>query len=76
LYSNWFGKGKTLREAFFSDMQLDMSNPAVEVEFQKHESWKKKAQLRSTPTILVNGYKLSESYKVEDLKYFTGINLA
>jgi len=28
-------------------------------------------QLRATPTILVNGYKLPENYKIEDLRYFT-----
>ena len=30
----------------------------IEVELQKHESWQEKTQLRATPTILVNGYKL------------------
>jgi protein-disulfide isomerase len=48
-----------------------MTNPAIEVEFQKHESWKEKTHLRATPTILVNGYKLPDNYKIEDLRYFT-----
>ena len=74
LYSNWFERGKALKEAFFDDLQLDMSNPAIEIEFQKHESWKSKTQLRATPTILVNGYKLPENYKIEDLRYFTEFN--
>ena len=26
--------------------------------------------MRATPTILVNGYQLPESYKIEDLRYF------
>ena len=47
-----------------------MTNPAIEVEFQKHQSWKGKTQLRATPTILVNGYKLPDNYKIEDLRYF------
>ena len=75
LYTDWFAKGKTLKEAFFKDLHLDMSYPAFEVEFQKHESWKKKTQLRATPTILVNGYKLPENYKIEDLCYFTEFDL-
>jgi len=71
LYSEWFEKGKALKEEFFKSLQLDMTNPAIEVEFQKHQSWKEKTQLRATPTIIVNGYKLPENYKIEDLRHFT-----
>ena len=53
IYTEWFEKGKALKEAFFHDLNLDMTNPAIEVEFQKHESWKAKTQLRATPTIIV-----------------------
>ena len=70
LLSDWFTKGKILREVFFEKLQLDMTNPAVEVEFQKHEVWKEKTQIRTTPTILVNWYKLPENYKIEDLRNF------
>jgi len=62
-----------LKEAFFDDLLLEMKNPEIEVEFQKHESWKVKSQLRATPTILVNGYKLPDNYKIEDLRYFEKI---
>jgi len=77
LYTEWFAGGKTQKEAFFNDLQLDMTNPAIEVEFQMHESWKEKTQLRGTPTIIVNGYKLPDNYKIEDLQYFTefGVNI-
>ena len=71
LYSDWYAKGKDMKEGFFSELQLDMTNPAIEIEFQKHEAWKEKTQLRATPMILVNGYKLPDSYKIEDLRYFT-----
>ena len=42
----WFEKGKLLREAFFQDMQLDLNDPEVETEFQRHATWKEKTQLR------------------------------
>ena len=74
LYSAWFERGKALQEALFNDLQLDMSNPAIELEFQKHKSWKEKTQLRATPTVIVNGYKLPENYRIEDLRYFTEFN--
>ena len=71
LYTTWFAGGKIQKEAFFNNLQLDMTIPAIEAEFQKHESWKEKTKLRATPTILVNGYKLPDNYKIEDLRYFT-----
>jgi protein-disulfide isomerase len=52
-----------------------MDNPAIEAEFQEHENWKAKTQLRATPTILVNGYKLPDNYKIEDLRYFTDVEI-
>jgi len=75
IMADWFDKGKTMKEAFFNDFQLDITNPAIEAEFQKHEAWKEKTQLRATPTILVNGYKLPDNYKIEDLRYFTELEI-
>jgi hypothetical protein len=74
IIGDWFEKGKPLREAFFNDLRLETTNLDVEAEFQKHESWKAKTQLRATPTILVNGYKLPDNYKIEDLRHFTEFN--
>jgi protein-disulfide isomerase len=54
-------------------LDLDINNPDIETEFQKHEAWKEKTQLRATPTVLVNGYKLPDNYKIEDLRYFTNV---
>jgi protein-disulfide isomerase len=45
-----------------------MNNPTIETEFQKHEAWKEKTQLRATPTILVNGYQLPGF--LNNLNYF------
>ena len=56
-------------------MGLDIENQEVEAEFQKHEAWKQKTQISATPTVLVNGYKLPESYKIEDLRYFTDLDV-
>jgi len=50
-------------------------NPAIEAEFQKHESWKEKTQLRATPMILVAGYKLPDHYKIEDLRYYERLKI-
>ncbi|MDR2968314.1 MAG: thioredoxin domain-containing protein [Tannerellaceae bacterium] len=74
ILDEWFDQGKTLRERFFENLQPDMDNPAIEAEFHRHESWIEKTQLRATPTIFVNGYKLPDNYKIEDLRYFTEFN--
>jgi len=76
IIADWFERGKPLKEEFFKDLQLDINNPEVEAEFQKHEAWKAKTQLRATPTILVHGYKLPDNYKIEDLRYFTNSVIA
>ena len=75
IFSDWFEKGKELKDDFFKDRDLDMDNPAIEIEFQKHEAWREKSQLRATPTVLVNGYQLPDIYKIEDLQNFTEFNV-
>jgi len=75
VFNDWFEEGNVLQDDYFSNLSLNMGNPEIEVEFQKHEAWKNKTQLRETPTVLVNGYQLPESYKVEDLRYFADLEL-
>jgi protein-disulfide isomerase len=36
---------------------------------QKQKAWCKMAEITSTPTILVNGYKLPKQYQLDDIKY-------
>jgi len=75
IISTWFIKGKNDRENFFNLYNVDSNAQEVLAEFEKHEEWQNKSGLIVTPTILVNGYKLPDNYKIEDLKYFTRINL-
>lgn len=71
IYSEWFSRGKSTKEDFFQIYETDILNKKVVLEFEKHESWKMQTGLRSTPTILVNGYKLPDNYKIEDLRFFS-----
>ena len=71
IFSDWFENGTALRDDYYKDWCLDIEAPEVEAEFQRHEAWRKKSQIRATPTVLVNGYKLPENYKIEDLQYMT-----
>lgn len=75
ILKDWFEQGKALKDDYFKEFSLDMENPEIEVEFQKHEDWKQKTHLRSTPTIIVNGYQLPDIFKIEDLRFFTDLDL-
>ena len=75
IFDDWFENGKELRNEYFNSLTLNMENPEIEVEFEKHDAWKNKNQLRGTPTVLINGYQLPESYKIEDLRYFIDLEL-
>ena len=75
IFKDWFEKGKHLRDDYFNNLSLKIDNQEIISEFEKHEVWGKKTQLKGTPTVLVNGYQLPESYKIEDLRYFTSIEL-
>jgi len=75
IFTDWFEKGKELKDDYFKEMNFKTDHPEIEAEFQKHEMWRKKTQIGATPTILVNGYHLSEIYKIEDLQCFTEFGL-
>lgn len=75
IFSEWFEGGKEQLDDFFKDLSLDIDNPQVAVEFQKHEFWRKKNHIQAVPSVLLNGYLLPGSYRVEDLQYFTEINI-
>ena len=74
VFHDWFEKGVALQDNYFKN-PLNIEKPEIEAEFLKHEEWKQNNQMRATPTVLVNGYQLPESYKVEDLQYFTTLDL-
>lgn len=74
IYEEWFHEGQANREEFFQQYNCPQDEK-TEAEFLRHKQWKEESQLSATPTILVNGYKLPDNYKIEDLKYFTNLNI-
>ncbi|MDD4438441.1 MAG: hypothetical protein PHS04_10455, partial [Tissierellia bacterium] len=73
VYNEWFKKGKFEKEAFFQKYSVSIDEAVVSDELARHEQWKEKSGLRATPTILVNGYKLPDNYKIEDLRFISNI---
>ncbi|MDL2223752.1 thioredoxin domain-containing protein [Bacteroidales bacterium OttesenSCG-928-M06] len=74
IYSEWYEGGNTEGEPFFRRYNFT-ENEEAEMEFNRHTEWKEKHKLTATPTVIVNGYKLPGNYKIEDLKYFTELDL-
>ena len=72
IYREWFRDGKSKRKHFFTQYDCKQDEQ-TEKEFLQHENWRAKAQLRATPTVLINGYVLPDNYKIEDIKYFTNL---
>jgi hypothetical protein len=69
IYQEWFTKGNVDKDTFLSLYDVDTNSKDVIDEFEKHNTWKKQTGLSATPTILINGYKLPDNYKIEDLIY-------
>ncbi|MDL2299857.1 thioredoxin domain-containing protein [Bacteroides sp. OttesenSCG-928-E20] len=74
MYNKWFLKEKHNSEKYINQFDYNLSNTDVEEEWNKHQKWLKAAQIVATPTVLINGYRLPESYKLEDIKHFIKIN--
>lgn len=74
-YDDWFEKGKYQKEVFFKRYPQDIEERSVAIEFEHHKIWKEKAGLSATPTVLVNGYVLPRDYRIEDISYFTEIDV-
>ena len=75
IFDEWFEKGKFNKEEFFKLYPVNTDTQEVIREFELHERWKEQSGLRATPTILVNGYKLPDNFKIEDMSYFPNIEI-
>lgn len=73
IYDEWFNGGNMDKDAFFKKHQVDVNSSDVLREFELHERWREETGLRSTPTILLRGYRLPDNYKIEDLKYIMNL---
>lgn len=67
LYEEWYAKGKAKQEAFFNNLGLDDERDDVKAEYDQHIEWRKQTGFTTTPTILVNSYRMPKMYKIDDL---------
>lgn len=74
IIEKWHEYGKYNRESFYKEFPYDVNDADTIEELKKHNLWKSKNQLSSTPTVIVNDYLLPQEYAVEDLINITAID--
>ncbi len=75
IYKEWFAGKKHDIPRYYDEIGVTQNLSAIKEEAEKHDLWRKKNQLFSTPTILVNGFKMPDTYKLEDISFFTSLKL-
>lgn len=75
IYNEWFAGKKYLGEAYIRAFGYDLESAEVNNELRKHDEWQYENKLTATPTILINGYRLPDNYKIEDMRYLGDLNI-
>ncbi|WP_168193991.1 vitamin K epoxide reductase family protein [Pontibacter sp. SGAir0037] len=64
---DWYSKGKLSPENWIKDHQLHKA--PIRYQDEKLAQWLNIADVEATPTFFINGYKVPETYAIEDLRY-------
>lgn len=75
-FDEWFESGKSDRENFFIKYGVGLDLHQAKYEYDKHIHWCKSFKIEYTPIVLINGYRLSKDYALEDLKNFVHLEIA
>lgn len=66
---DWYLAAKKDYPSFADKYPMNGEIKEQEEEIEKMRAWCDKAEILFTPTIYVNGHRLPEKYKIEELKY-------
>lgn len=69
LFDRWYAGDRNIPE----NTKAKLHNNEVETEMERHRQWQKKSGFSSTPTVLVNGYRLPKEYDLMDLPMIAGL---
>lgn len=75
IYEKWYEKERYTPDTFFRQFGFPLDEKEIEQEIERQKKWKTENHLSATPTLLVNGYLLPEVYKIEDMIYFTELEI-
>ncbi|GHU90152.1 hypothetical protein FACS1894155_08120 [Bacteroidia bacterium] len=73
IYGEWFDGGKYQKEMIFKKYDFEPDKQAPE--YSRHKKWQEEQKLTVTPIVLINGYELPDHYKLEDMNYFTDLEV-
>lgn len=69
ILNRWFAGEKDSAPQVYEKYNINLDADDVVAEQKKHEDWCDNNKISSTPTILVNGYRLPDNYRIDDLIY-------
>lgn len=67
VFDAWFAGGRTQGNDFFATYHLDPETPDVIEQHHLHQQWREKTGIHATPTLLFDGRRFPDEYKLEDL---------
>lgn len=66
--NDWYAKGAEKYETWALKYPI-IYNDELKIVTERQKQWCDMAEIAYTPTILVNGYRLPEPYRLDDIKY-------
>jgi len=69
---HWYNDKQKDYDTWAKAYPVNLDNTATIDKLKKQKAWCDLAEIKATPTLLLNGYKLPPAYKVNDLKYMLG----
>lgn len=73
--SKWYSEGRNNPNSFYKIYLFDQEDERMTAELKKQKMWLEKAKVKATPTVFINGYKLPDEYGVEEIKYFSNMEI-
>lgn len=68
IFQDWFRGKRNMGDTYINRFDYDLEATKVIQEWKSHGKWQQKYKLVTTPFIIINGYRLPDKYKIEDLK--------
>jgi protein-disulfide isomerase/predicted double-glycine peptidase/uncharacterized membrane protein len=66
--NDWYAQKRKNYSTWKKDYEVELKNHEFN-QVEKQKAWCQLAEITSTPTVLVNGYRLPNPYQIADLKY-------
>lgn len=66
--NNWYNSKNKNYETWAVNYPVELNDDLAKVT-EKQKAWCELAEIKFTPTILINGFRLPEPYRLEDIKY-------